>query len=79
MIHTTIGIYNNGDYKTNGVLPEDLQAHIDYNIENRWGRALVVDGKIVYCGYLNEEGINEILDKNNLRELKHNKCTAPYH
>lgn len=79
MIHTTIGIYNNGDFKTNGVLTEDLQSHIDYNIDKRWGRALVVDGSIIYVGYLNHARINEILDKNNLREFKHDKCTAPYH
>jgi hypothetical protein len=29
MIHTTIGLYKNGDYKINGVLPEHLKEHID--------------------------------------------------
>lgn len=44
-IHTTIGLYLNGDYVVNGVLDDHLANHIKYNINNRWGRALFVDGE----------------------------------
>lgn len=78
MIHTTIGVYANGDFKSNGVSSESLQAHIDYNINYRWGRALIVDGEIVYKGYLSEERLNEMLE-GKLKNIKHTVDTAPYH
>jgi hypothetical protein len=50
MIHTTIGVYPNGDYKTNGVSSENLAVHIWYNISMRPGRTLYVDGALIYKG-----------------------------
>ena len=78
MIHTTIGIYRDGSYKTNGVDSEHLQQHIEYNKTYRFGRALVVDGEIVYYGYFNnaKDELKSILANIN---VKHDKCTAPYH
>lgn len=78
MIHTTIGLYNSGNFKMNGVLPEHLDAHIEYNKTMRFGRALFVDGKCVYNGYLTDDVVKafekRIIDEN----LVMNKCTAPY-
>lgn len=54
-IHHTRGVYNNGEFKDNGVLAEDLAAHIEYNKTYRFGRALLVDGVVVYNGYLSNE------------------------
>lgn len=51
-LHTTIGVYASGDHKMNGVDPDDLKFHIEYNKINRFGRALFVDGKCVHNGYL---------------------------
>lgn len=36
-LHTTIRVYLGGTYKKNGVLPEDLEAHIGYNKQYRFG------------------------------------------
>lgn len=50
MIHTTIGVYPNGDYKSNGVRSENIAAHIWYNITFRPGRTLYVDGILIHRG-----------------------------
>lgn len=50
MIHTTIGVYPNGSYKTNGVSSENLATHIWYNMRLRPGRSLYVDGVLIYRG-----------------------------
>ena len=47
-IYTTVVVYLNGDYKTNGVTPENIESHIEYNKTLRFGRALLVDGKVIY-------------------------------
>lgn len=77
-IHTTIGLYPNGDYVINGVLPEDLESHIDYNKRYRYGRALLLDGECIYKGTLSNEQIDiferRIVDEN----IKMDKCTRPY-
>lgn len=78
MIHTTIGLYADGSFKMNGVKPEHLQDHIEYNKTNRWGRALFVDGKCVYGGYLSDEQTRRFEEHIKLENLKANKCTAPY-
>lgn len=78
-IHTTIGIYPNGSFKTNGVSDDLLADHIEYNKTWRPGRALVVDNQIVYLGFLNKDQILEIMKKNNLQSLTFNKSTDPYH
>ena len=77
-IITTVGIYPDGSFKLNGVAPEHLESHIKYNKEWRFGRALVVDGKIEYSGYLKDEDIIAVMKKHNLYERKFNRCTAPY-
>lgn len=77
-IHTTIGVYLNGDYKINGVKEEDLDHHIKYNILWRFGRALIVDGKIVFCGYWKEKDLLAYMKKKRISQIKRTKCTAPY-
>lgn len=54
-IHHTRGVYNNGEFKDNGVSAEHLAEHIEYNKTFRFGRALLVDGVVVYNGYLSNE------------------------
>lgn len=54
--HVTIGVYINGECKINIVPPEDLHEHVSYNLRNRFGRALFVDGKCLYNGgYMTEQ------------------------
>lgn len=79
MIHTTIGLYANGEFKINGVKPEHLEDHIEYNKTMRFGRALFVDGKCVHKGYHNENNIKSFEDmiKDNPDYIR-NVCTAPY-
>lgn len=81
MIHTTIGIYPNGEYKTNGVLSDHLAMHIWYNVTHRPGRALAVDGYLIYAGCAKHDSDTykmyiETLEK--LKTVKHHKDTAPY-
>ncbi len=56
-LHLTVGVYKNGDYKTNCVPDFELQQHIDYNTTMRFGRGLFVDGKCVHAGYLTKEEV----------------------
>lgn len=64
MIHTTVGLYSNGDYKINGVAEENLENHIEYNKQMRPGRSLFVDGKCVIIGISHTvEKIKEFEDK----------------
>lgn len=74
-IYTTIGIYPNGEFKTNGVRREHLKEHIEYNKKMRFGRALVVDGEVVYKGHVSDETIQKVISQ---VTWKHEKCTAPY-
>jgi len=76
MIHTTIGLYPNGEYKVNGVSKEDLEAHIEYNKTMRFGRALFVDGELVYKGMGCETAIEGFKEK--AKEIKMKKVTKPY-
>jgi len=76
MIHTTVGVYPNGDYNVNGVEDKHLADHIRYNATFRWGRLLMVDGEVVYWGNLKKEDYVELLDK--VSKIKQTKCTAPY-
>lgn len=75
-IHTTIGIYPNGEYRSNGVLDEHLSDHIEYNKTYRAGRALIVDGVVVYTGNVSERTIASVLSECTVR---YDKCTVPYH
>ena len=78
MIHTTIGLYADGSFKMNGVKPEHLTDHIEYNKTHRFGRALFVDGKCEYGGCLSDEQTRNFEKHINLENLKADKCTAPY-
>jgi len=59
-IYSTIGVYLNGDKKFNGVAQEDLGQHIVYNVNNRFGRALFLEGKCIYRGYLDIETTSKL-------------------
>jgi len=75
-IHTTIGVYPDLSYVTNGVLSSHLESHIDYNECARPGRALFVDGKCEYEGSLTPEQIKEFEIK--CKDIVLDKCTMPY-
>ncbi len=76
MLHTTIGVYNNGDRKVNGVPSENLAGHIQYNLHFRPGRALFVDGKCLHRGYLDRERCDALEEE--LVAIKATKDTQPY-
>jgi len=77
MIHTTIGLYPNGDTKINGVDSAHLEGHIEYNKQFRFGRALFVDGKLVYKGLVPKDVI-EKFEKSETIKTVLKKSTAPY-
>lgn len=79
IIHTTIGLYANGDKKYNGVADEDLQAHIEYNKQARWGRALIVDGECVYEGIVRKELIEKTIAEYKANPKVFSTPTIPYH
>ena len=76
MIHTTVGVYKDLSIKSNGVGSERLAKHIQYNISNRWGRALFLDGYCIYKGYLTNEEIEKVQEQ--IDNIKHNQKTAPH-
>ena len=79
MIHTTIGLYANGTFKVNGVLPEHLSEHIQYNIDMRPGRSFFVDGECKNKGYHTDQEIEEFKNKiKDNHEFKKDVCTMPY-
>lgn len=75
---TTVGLYANGSTKYNGVAEEDLQSHIEYNKQARWGRALIVDGECVYEGVVRKELIEQVIQKQKDNPVKFNEPTIPY-
>jgi hypothetical protein len=77
MIHTTVGLYPSGYVKLNGVTSEHLQNHIEYNKFWRPGRALFIDGILIYDGCVTANTINKYSYTISL--LKIHKDTAPYH
>tara|TARA_R100000951_G_C2649244_1_gene183794 strand:+ start:2712 stop:2954 length:243 start_codon:yes stop_codon:yes gene_type:complete len=77
-IYTTIGLYADGSFKINGVEAKDLETHIQYNKNNRPGRALFVDGKCIYSGYISEKEVKSFEEKIKTEKLIKNKCTKPY-
>jgi hypothetical protein len=79
IIHTTIGLYANGETKYNGVADEDLQYHIEYNKKWRFGRALIVDGKCVYEGCVDKELIEKTVAEFKANPKQFDKPTIPYH
>ncbi|MGL4467943.1 MAG: hypothetical protein ACRCUK_10690 [Plesiomonas shigelloides] len=76
-IHTTIGLYRNGEYVVNGVKDDHLEDHVKYNIACRGGRALFVDGKCVHTGYMSREECDEFIIST-AGKIVATKCTAPY-
>jgi hypothetical protein len=80
-IHTTIGVYPSGQTKVNGVKDEHLDEHIQYNKDFRFGRALIVNRKLVYKGIgVQKKIINEIIKEivNENPKYIQSKCTMPY-
>lgn len=63
MTHTSVGVYKNLDYESNCVCSNELEQHIEYNKTMRFGRALLIDGKVVYKGYFSEEDIPMLEEK----------------
>lgn len=59
-IYSTIGVYANGDQKSNGVAAKDLLDHIAYNLQMRPGRAFFLEGRCLNQGYLSDEKIQEL-------------------
>ena len=76
MIHTTVGIYPNGDYKINGVCSENLAEHIKYNIQYRPGRILLVDGHCIHDGMMGLE-VGQKAEQQ-FGDCERNLDTAPY-
>jgi hypothetical protein len=74
-IHHTRGVYPNGDFRDNAVSAEDLEGHIQYNKFWRFGRALFVDGVLVYAGHVSKE----ILDKHTGVVNTYTKASDRYH
>jgi hypothetical protein len=79
-MHTTIGVYANGSFKMNGVKPEHLEEHIKYNLTNRFGRALFIDGKCHYKGYLSEADAKNWEEKiaSDPQKFTATRITIPY-
>jgi hypothetical protein len=75
--HLTVGVYPNGEYKTNGVSPENLAAHVEYNKGYRPGRGLMVDGKFVHNGCVDEEMRRAFVMK--FAGITADRDTQPYH
>lgn len=78
MIYTTIGLYVNGSFKVNGVLPQDLKEHVEFNKKYRFGRGLFVDGSCVHKGYLDDDEIQAFEEKIKVENLKAVRCTMTY-
>lgn len=79
-IYTTIGLYPNGTYKTNGVSEEHIQSHIEYNKTFRPGRTLFIDGEVEYRGIgISDDTLKEFKDKIKVKPIVVSTCTAPYH
>lgn len=88
-IHQTIGLYQcytvmgvyPMSFKTNGVDPGDLLFHIEYNLNHRWGRALIIDEEIIYTGALSMDDCQKFIEEYTASPMYvlFTKCTAPYH
>lgn len=77
-LHTTIGLYPDLTFKMNGVHPEHLTGHVQFNKKFRPGRTLFVDGVCVHNGGIPDEviKIHEQLFKSDKYKMK--KSTVPY-
>jgi len=59
-VFSTIGVYANGSRQYNGVRREDLHAHVEYNLHYRSGRALIIEGRCVYSGHVDDKKIKSL-------------------
>ncbi len=76
--HHTRGVYPDGSYKDNGVLPELLEKHIEYNKTMRPGRALFVDGVCIYKGFVTEDTLTAMTVRLKNFPVIMNRDTQPY-
>lgn len=70
-IHQKINVYANGDRKINNSMPDNLllgEVRFDYAF--KFGRAIFVDGKYIFRGYLSEEKCLEIEKELQMEEMK---------
>lgn len=77
MIHHTRGVYPDGSFKDKGVDSALIASHIEYNINLRPGRALIVDGWCVHKGI----GVSpELIAKHKTASanIKVDNVTRPY-
>ena len=77
-IHHTMGVYLNGDRVHNGVAPEHLEHHIEYNQTMRPGRALFVDGVCKNKGYLDQTTVDSITEELRRAPRRMSRVTTPY-
>lgn len=77
-MHTSVGVYQNGQYKVNIVRDEDLENHIEYNRTFRFGRGLFIDGKCVLKGYLSGEQVRNWEKRISEMKFDISKPTIPY-
>ncbi len=78
MIHHTMGVYNDGSRKHNGVTSENLAGHIRYNLRLRPGRAFFVDGMCLNEGYLDAERCKAVEAELEAKPVVMQRDTAPY-
>lgn len=77
-IHWCVGIYSSLEEIHNGVLDIHLDDHVKYNKLYRPGRALFVDGKCVYSGYLKKDDCIRIENELLKKSIQFDKPTIPY-
>lgn len=76
-IYTTVGVYRNLDFVVNGVHFIDLEKHIEYNMNMRFGRALLVEGKVVHKGYFSDSDVEMLEEK--FGNKKADRFSEKYH
>lgn len=77
-IYTTVGIYADHSFKFNGVVGENLLDHLQYNLDNRPGRAFFIEGICFNSGYLPDSYHAEQVFAAKCTSIKAIKDTAPY-
>lgn len=63
VFHNTVHVYGNDDYRHHCVPDFELEGMLEYNTTMRFGRAIFVDGKCVWEGYLDAERIAQWEEK----------------
>lgn len=77
-LHHTMRVYNSGNRTHNGVLPEDLKLHTDYNLTMRPGCAFFVDGVCLAMGALSLGRVADIEDELKTNPVAMDRATLPY-